>query len=86
MCLFRAYFPVVERPARSGAAQDTPWAPAIQRGTETKLLAEDHESIREMARHTLLGLRYRVLAACDAEEALQPRRSSGPGSVGRDNA
>lgn len=70
-CLFRAYFPVIDRPARSGAMQHTPSTPAILRGTETILLAEDHESIREMARHTLLALGYRVLAACDGEEALQ---------------
>ena len=70
-CLFRAYFPVVDRPTGGGATQNAPSAPAILRGTETILLAEDHESIREMARHTLLALGYRVLAACDGEEALQ---------------
>jgi len=40
------------------------------RGTETILIAEDHESIREMARQTLMNLGYRVLSACDGEEAL----------------
>jgi hypothetical protein len=53
--LFRAYFPVVERAAGGDAEQHTLPAPAILRGTETMLLAEDHESIREMARHTLLA-------------------------------
>ena len=77
-CLFRAYFPVVDRPARSGAVQGSPSAPAVLRGTETILLAEDHESIREMARHTLLALGYRVLAACDGEEALQLCRDEVP--------
>jgi two-component system, cell cycle sensor histidine kinase and response regulator CckA len=41
------------------------------RGTETILLAEDHESIREMARQTLASLGYRVLSAADGEEALR---------------
>jgi two-component system cell cycle sensor histidine kinase/response regulator CckA len=41
------------------------------RGTETILLAEDHESVREMARQALLGMGYRVLAACDGQEALK---------------
>lgn len=77
-CLFRAYFPVVEHAAGGGAAQHSPPAPAILRGTETILLAEDHESIREMARHTLLALGYRVLAACDGEEALQLCRDEIP--------
>jgi CheY-like chemotaxis protein len=55
-----------------GAPKKTP-APSLAevRGTETILLSEDHESIREMARQTLMNLGYRVLAACDGEEALR---------------
>ncbi len=41
------------------------------RGTETILIADDHESIREMARQTLMSLGYRVLSASDGEEALK---------------
>src|SRR6201999_479422 len=41
------------------------------RGTETIFIAEDHESIREMARQTLVSLGYRVLSASDGEEALR---------------
>lgn len=33
--------------------------------------AEDLESLPEMARHTLLNLRYRVLSAADGEKALR---------------
>jgi CheY-like chemotaxis protein len=40
-------------------------------GTETILLADDHESIREMSRQTLVSLGYRVLSAGDGEEALR---------------
>jgi CheY-like chemotaxis protein len=54
---------VTERTARISLAEI--------RGTETILIAEDHESIREMARQTLLSFGYRVLSACDGEEALQ---------------
>ena len=41
------------------------------RGGETILLAEDHDSIREMARQVLASLGYRVLAAGDGEQALR---------------
>ena len=40
------------------------------RGSETVLIADDHESIPEMARHTLVSLGYRVLCAADGEEGL----------------
>jgi len=70
--LFRVYLPILEGAVAEGAAKKTP-APSLAevRGTETILLAEDHESIREMARQTLMSLGYRVLAACDGEEALR---------------
>jgi two-component system cell cycle sensor histidine kinase/response regulator CckA len=41
------------------------------RGTETILLAEDHDSIREMARQSLVNFGYRVLAANDGEQAVR---------------
>jgi len=70
--LFRAYFPLAEHSnAAARAAKSAAKSSGGIRGTETILLAEDHESIREMARHTLLGLGYRVLAASDGEEALR---------------
>jgi two-component system cell cycle sensor histidine kinase/response regulator CckA len=70
--LFRVYLP-----GRAGAPVEgsSPKAPAPvhveMRGSETILLAEDHESIREMARQTLVNLGYRVLCARDGEEALR---------------
>jgi signal transduction histidine kinase/DNA-binding response OmpR family regulator len=69
-CLFRAYFPLAEQPSAWASSNSSAMVRGGIRGTETILLAEDHESIREMARHTLLSLGYRVLAACDGEEAL----------------
>ena len=40
-------------------------------GSETILIGEDHDSIREMVRQTLVGLGYSVLAASDGEQALR---------------
>ncbi len=70
--LFRVYLPAQEGVAAEGAAPKAS-APAHleMRGSETILIAEDHESIREMARQILLNLGYRVLSACDGEEALK---------------
>jgi len=70
--LFRVYLPAQEGAATEGAAPKAP-APAHveMRGSETILIAEDHESIREMARQILVNLGYRVLSACDGEEALK---------------
>jgi two-component system, cell cycle sensor histidine kinase and response regulator CckA len=70
--LFRVYLPVIENALMEGTAEapDAP-RPAVKRGTETILVADDHESIREMARQTLTGLGYRVLSAGDGEEALR---------------
>jgi two-component system cell cycle sensor histidine kinase/response regulator CckA len=70
--LFRVYLPVQEGvvPEGSPGKVSTP-ALGELRGTETILIAEDHESILEMARQTLLSLGYRVLSAGDGEEALR---------------
>jgi two-component system, cell cycle sensor histidine kinase and response regulator CckA len=70
--LFRVYLPAMQGPVTVGAETKAP-APSFaeMRGTETILLAEDHESIREMARQTLVGLGYRVLSAGNGEEALR---------------
>ncbi len=70
--LFRVYLRAMDSPATEGAAAKA-LAPSLaeMHGTETILLADDHESIREMSRHTLVSLGYRVLSACDGEEALR---------------
>jgi CheY-like chemotaxis protein len=62
--LFRIYLPGME-----GASKAAP-SFAEMRGSETILLAEDHDGIREMARQALVSLGYRVLSACDGEQAL----------------
>jgi len=70
--LFRVYLPAQEGAATEGAAPRALVPAHVEmRGSETILIAEDHESIREMARQILLSLGYRVLSACDGEEALK---------------
>ncbi|MGH9727873.1 MAG: response regulator [Candidatus Acidiferrales bacterium] len=59
-------------PASDGASQlgppvdETP----VRGGSETILVADDHEGVREMVRGVLNALGYRVLLACDGDEAL----------------
>jgi nitrogen-specific signal transduction histidine kinase len=70
--LFHVYLPVMENlgaesapgPATENKAKDL-------HGTETILLAEDHDSIRELTRQALTRLGYRVLAAADGRQALR---------------
>lgn len=70
--LFRVYLPTRENPrTEAGDSPATSASGGEMRGTETILLAEDHESIREMSRQALLGMGYRVLAAADGQEALK---------------
>lgn len=77
--LFRVYFPVMEEATAETTAQKPPPPPFIDmHGTETILLAEDHESIREMARQTLVGLGYKVITASDGEEALHIAQQQTP--------
>jgi PAS domain S-box-containing protein len=45
-------------------------APAAAGGGETVLVVEDEEAVRRMAVRTLAARGYRVLEACDAEQAL----------------
>jgi two-component system, cell cycle sensor histidine kinase and response regulator CckA len=64
---FRVYFPlgagVLERPRPAVAGE-------IRSGTETILVADDHEQLREMARHTLTAQGYRVIPAKNGQEAV----------------
>ena len=70
--LFRVYLPVQEGAVAEGSPAKVPTSSLSEfRGTETVLVAEDHEAIREMARQTLVSLGYRVLSAADGEEALR---------------
>jgi len=65
---FQIYFPRVEdavEPAHSSQASKT-----SLRGTETVLLVEDEESVRQLVRETLSARGYQVLEADEGEKAL----------------
>ena len=68
---FRIFLPVDEAPAatetRAPATDDEP----VRGGTETILLADDHDGVCEMAQSVLKAKGYQVLIAHDGEEAVQ---------------
>ncbi|HKM67042.1 MAG TPA: response regulator [Candidatus Acidoferrum sp.] len=70
--LFHIYLPVMENGAAEAAtgAAGPKKAKNLQ-GSETILLAEDHDSIRELVRQSLSRLGYQVLAATDGQQALR---------------
>jgi CheY-like chemotaxis protein len=66
---FKIYLPRVDQPvAKSGATQ---FATEVPRGTETILLAEDEQDVREVAREFLESGGYTVIEAHDGAEALR---------------
>jgi len=71
---FRIYFPAVDVPPDSKSVVARP---VIRGGSETVLLAEDNESVRHLAEQTLIAHGYRVLSACDGEEAVDIFRRHG---------
>jgi two-component system, cell cycle sensor histidine kinase and response regulator CckA len=73
---FKIYLPQVdlapEQLAQAPAARETP------RGTETVLLVEDDEAVRNLARKRLEALGYTVLAASGGGDAIDLAASVGP--------
>jgi len=69
---FHSYFPVSTE-AVSSAERVEDESP-IQGGSETILLAEDHEGLRQLAVETLTNLGYKVVLAADGEQAVQEFR------------
>jgi len=66
--MFRAYFPVsTESVSAPERVEDSG---PVQGGSETILLAEDHEGLRQLAVETLTGLGYTVVLAADGEQAV----------------
>ncbi len=65
---FKVYIPIVERPAEAVRAK--PEEAAVG-GTETILVAEDEEVVRNLVSRILETAGYTVLTACDGEEALR---------------
>jgi PAS domain S-box-containing protein len=66
--VFTIYFPRVDEPSEAVGA--TPVALAAVGGTETVLLVEDEDSVRQLVRETLESRGYRVLEAANGTEAL----------------
>jgi len=66
---FRLYLPVT--PSKEKTAVTVEESRPARGGSETILLAEDHEGLRELARETLANLGYNIVLACDGEEAVR---------------
>jgi signal transduction histidine kinase len=65
--MFRVFLPSDDGPAE---AQDVEDHTQLRKGTETILLAEDHDGLRDSGQCILEALGYRVLVACDGAEAV----------------
>ncbi len=65
---FKIYLPRVDQPLDQGSVGQNP--AEAPRGTETVLLAEDEQDVREIAREFLESCGYTVIEACDGKEAL----------------
>ena len=79
--LFRVYLPVCDRGTLDAKVKTKPEevSPGLKlQGTETILLAEDHDSVREMVRQWLVNLGYRVLAAQNGTEAAKLAQEETP--------
>ena len=75
--VFRIYLPRVEDAAEP--ASHTQQAKTSLEGSETVLLVEDEESVRQLVRETLAARGYQVLEADDGEKALAMAKAhSGP--------
>ena len=67
--VFHIYLPIQHQPPHLRTA-DIGSAKELPNGTETILLVEDEELLREFAKITLESRGYHVLSACDGEEAI----------------
>ena len=72
---FKVYFPAVE--ALPDAVVETRLEETVRGGTETILLAEDEEPVRNLAERALKELGYKVLVARNGEEAIDVFRQNG---------
>jgi CheY-like chemotaxis protein len=72
---FRVYLPIsAEKEKTQDSIEDLR---PVRGGTETILVAEDHEGLREIARETLATLGYKVLIVTDGEQALREFQTRG---------
>jgi len=66
---FKIYFPIIKSAAAELISREAE-AP-IKRGSETILLVDDDEKIRDLGKEMLTRFGYSVLSACDGESALE---------------
>jgi|HubBroStandDraft_1064217.scaffolds.fasta_scaffold00056_54 two-component system cell cycle sensor histidine kinase/response regulator CckA len=66
--VFNIYFPRIDEPSEALGA--TPVSLAAAGGSETVLLVEDEDSVRQLVRETLQSRGYRVLEAANGDAAL----------------
>lgn len=67
--VFKIYLPLIEQSAQPGEKSEQ--ESMAFRGSETILLAEDTDSLREMAKEYLESVGYTVIAAVSGKDALQ---------------
>jgi PAS domain S-box-containing protein len=72
---FRVYLPISPSSVKAVVLADE--TGPVRGGSETILVAEDHEGLRELARETLSNLGYEVVLACDGEEAVREFQQHG---------
>ncbi len=77
-CTFKLYFPAVEHLARE-APVEGPSSASLATGSETVLLVEDEDALRESTREGLESLGYKVLTARSGEDALALASNFGSG-------
>jgi len=66
--IFQVFLPIVKQTVEE---ETQPLQPSLLGGTETILVAEDEEPLRNLAKDILEGLNYKVLLAKNGEEAVQ---------------
>ena len=73
---FKIYFPRIDQPVEEVRAERR--AAGMQRGTETILLVEDNEQVRQLTSSVLADCGYKVLPAASPEEGLALCRAHHP--------
>ena len=68
---FKVYFPRARRRRSWSSTAPPPLHPAARSATQTVLVVEDAEGLRELARRLLERQGYTVLVAANADEALR---------------
>jgi PAS domain S-box-containing protein len=68
---FRIYLPAAKNIIEAAEPGTMPVEQELRGGTETLLIADDHDGVREMVCTAMEGRGYRVLRAVDGEDAVQ---------------